>query len=178
MWEKDGIIKPGFEIFADVVDFITGKKAMQASNEIIEEQIVELTMNMKKKAEATTCVDIATVIKSSIDILSIDDVFINDNVSIYGLFKSNDVLNYKINAMKSNFSYLFGVFCNSSVHCIEPYMSIFNIHSIWTEPINISMENEPRILNILKVQIHSITKKLKSDGGCISFPCIGVGSSD
>ena len=52
--------------------------------------------------------------------------------------------------MKSNFAYLFDVFSDGSVHCIDQKTCIFNIHSICTEPFNIGTENEPRILYISK----------------------------
>ena len=35
-------------------------------------------------------------------------------------------------------------------HFIEPYMSIFDIHSINTEPFNMGMDENPRILHISK----------------------------
>ena len=59
-------------------------------------------------------------------------------------------MNSKVNKMKSNFAYLFDVFSNGSVHCINQNTCIFDIHSISTKPFNIGTENEPRILHILK----------------------------
>ena len=59
-------------------------------------------------------------------------------------------MNSKVNVMKSDFAYLFDVFSDGSVHCINQNTCIFNIHSICTKPFNIGIENEPRILHILK----------------------------
>ena len=59
-------------------------------------------------------------------------------------------MNSKVNAMKSNFAYLFDVFFDGSVHCIDQNTCIFDIHSICNEPFNIGIENEPRILHISK----------------------------
>ena len=39
---------------------------------------------------------------------------------------SNDVMNSKVNAMKSYFSYLFNVFSDGSVHCIYQNTCIFD----------------------------------------------------
>ena len=59
-------------------------------------------------------------------------------------------MNSKVNAMKSNFAYLYDVFSDGSVHCIDQNTYIFDIHSICTKPFNIGTKNEPRILHISK----------------------------
>ena len=59
-------------------------------------------------------------------------------------------MNSKVNAIKSDFAYLFDVFSYGSVHCIDQNTCIFDIHSISTKPFNIGIENEPHILHILK----------------------------
>ena len=59
-------------------------------------------------------------------------------------------MNSKVNTMKSNFTYLFIVFSDGSVHCIDQNICIFDIYSIYTKPFNIGIENEPHILHILK----------------------------
>ena len=59
-------------------------------------------------------------------------------------------MNSKFNAIKSDFAYLFDVFSDGSVHCIDQNTCIFDIHSICTELFNIGTENKPRILHILK----------------------------
>ena len=53
--------------------------------------------------------------------------------------------------MKSNFAYLCDLSLDNDEHFIEPYMSIFDIHSINTEPFNISTDENPCILLILKM---------------------------
>ena len=101
---------------------------------------MQLIENMKKKVEATTCVDITTIIESNIESLSFDEMF--DNVFISSLYESDDVLNSKFNVMKLNFAYLFDVLTDSNVHYTDPYMCILDIHSIYTVPFNLGMENE------------------------------------
>ena len=59
-------------------------------------------------------------------------------------------MNSKVNEMKSNFAYLFNIFSDGSVHCIDQNTCIFDIYFIYTEPFNIGIENEPCILHILK----------------------------
>ena len=59
-------------------------------------------------------------------------------------------MNSKVNAMRSNFTYLFDVFSDGCVNCINQNTCIFDIHSICTEPFNISSENGPHILHISK----------------------------
>ena len=59
-------------------------------------------------------------------------------------------MNSKVNAMKSDFTYLFNVFSDDSMHCIDQNTCIFDIHSICTEPFNIGTKNKPCILHISK----------------------------
>ena len=59
-------------------------------------------------------------------------------------------MNSKVNAINSNFAYLFDILFDGSVHYIDQNTCIFDIHSISTGPFNIGIENEPRILHILK----------------------------
>ena len=48
------------------------------------------------------------------------------------------------------FAYLCDLSYHNDEHFIEPYMSIFDIHSINTEPFNIDMDENPHILHISK----------------------------
>ena len=59
-------------------------------------------------------------------------------------------MNSKVNTTKSDFAYLFDVFYDGSVRCIDQNTCIFDIYSICTELFNIGTENEPRNLHILK----------------------------
>ena len=68
---------------------------------------------------------------------------------IASLFESFDVSNFKYDAIKFDFAYLCNLSFNDE-HFIEPYMSIFDIHSINTEPFNMGIDESPRILHILK----------------------------
>ena len=59
-------------------------------------------------------------------------------------------MNSKVNVMKSKFAYLFDVFSDGSVHCIDQNTCIFDIHPICTKPFNIGTENVSCILHISK----------------------------
>ena len=52
--------------------------------------------------------------------------------------------------MNSNFAYLCDLSLDNDEHFIEPYMSIFDIYSINTEPFNLCTNKNPRILHISK----------------------------
>ena len=65
--EKDGITKPGFKIFNDVVNFTLKGEALENLTEIPEEKIIQLIENIKKEAKDTACVNIVVVIKFSIE---------------------------------------------------------------------------------------------------------------
>ena len=52
--------------------------------------------------------------------------------------------------MKYNFAYLCDLSFHNDEHFNEPYMSIFDIYSINTEPFNMGTDENPRILHILK----------------------------
>ena len=73
-----------------------------------------------------------------------------ETLCTFPLFENDDVMNSKVNEMKSDFAYLFDVFSDGSVHCIDQNTCIFDIHSICTEPFNIGTKNEPCILYISK----------------------------
>ena len=49
-----------------------------------------------------------------------------------------------------NFAYLCDVSYDNDEHLVEPYMSIFNIHSINAKPVNMSMEKNSCMLCIPK----------------------------
>ena len=48
------------------------------------------------------------------------------------------------------FAYLCDLYYDNDEHFVEPYMSIFNIHFINTEPFNIGMEENSRMMRIPK----------------------------
>ena len=52
--------------------------------------------------------------------------------------------------MKSNFAYLCDLSFDNDEHFIEPYMSIFDIHSINTKPFNMGIEERYHMLHIPK----------------------------
>ena len=100
--------------------------------------------------EAPSYADIVAFIESSIkDILFVDEPT-PDNIFIANLFEYFDVPNSKYDAMKSNFAYLCDLSFDNDEHFIKPYISIFDIHSINTEPFNMGMDENPRILHISK----------------------------
>ena len=109
---------------------------------------MQLMENMKKETEVIACIDIADVIESIIESMSFN--VMSDDIFISSLYESDDVLNSKLNLMKSNFAYLFDVLSNGSMNFIDPNICILDIHFIYTEPFNLCTKNEPRILNISK----------------------------
>ena len=60
-----------------------------------------------------------------------------------------------------NFAYLCDASYDNDEHFIEPYMSIFDIHSINTEPFNIGMDENPRIFYISKDVTHKERRELE-----------------
>ena len=62
---------------------------------------------------------IAEILESSIDDILFEDTTTEDYLCTFSLFKTNNVMNSKVNIMKSNFAYLFDVFFDCSVHCID-----------------------------------------------------------
>ena len=145
-WEKEGVEKPGFKIFKDIID--SKEKHLSLSETITEADIEELMRNLRLESdtENLNCDEVAAILESSID----DILFTQDDLCTLSLFENDDVMNSKVNEMKSDFAYLFDVFSDGSMHCIDPNTCIFDIHSICTEPFNIGTENEPRILHISK----------------------------
>ena len=107
-------------------------------------------MRLESKIETLNCAKVTVVLKLSIDNILFEDTTIRDDLCTFPLFETDDVMNSKVNAIKSYFAYLFDVFSNGSVHCIYQNTCIFDIHSICTEPFNIGTKNEPCILHILK----------------------------
>ena len=82
-------------------------------------------------------------------------------VGTFSLFETDDEMNSKVNAMKSSFAYLFYVFSNGSMHCIDQNTCILDIHSICTEPFNIGTENELCILHISKDVTHEERREIE-----------------
>ena len=105
---------------------------------------------MRLETEAPSHIDIAALIESDIEDILFEDEPTPDDIYIPSLFESSDVLNLKFNAMNSNFAYLCDLSFDNDKHFIEPYMSIFDIYSINTEPFNLGTDENPRILHISK----------------------------
>ena len=103
---------------------------------------------MRLKTEAPSYADIAALIKSNIEDILFDDIPTPNDIYIANLFESFNILNSKYDAIKSNFTYLCDLSFNNDEHFIEPYMSIFDIHSINTEPFNMGTNENPYILHI------------------------------
>ena len=87
---------------------------------------------MRLETEASSYADIVAFIESNIKDILFDNAPTHDCICIADLFKSFDVPNSKYDAVKSNFSYLCDFSYDNDEHFIEPYMSIFDIHSINT----------------------------------------------
>ena len=119
---------------------------------ITETNIKELIRNLglEPKIETLNCEQVTAILDLSIDDILFKDTATRDDLYSFPLFETDDVMNSKVNAMKLNFAYLFDVFYDGSVHCIDQTTYIFDIHSICTESFNIGIENEPCILHISK----------------------------
>ena len=100
------------------------------------------------ETEAPSYADIAALIESNIKDIIFDDTPTSDDIYIANLFESFDVPNSKYDTMKYNFAYLCNLSYDNDEHFIEPYISIFDIYSINTEPFNIGTDKNPRILHI------------------------------
>ena len=125
---------------------------LRESTHHCQTQLQKLMKNLglESKTKTLNCAEVTAILKSSIDDILFEDTTTRDNLYTFPLFETDDVMNSKINVMKSNFAYLSDVFSDGSVHCIDQNAYIFDIHSICTEPFNIGTENEPCILHILK----------------------------
>ena len=97
------------------------------------------------ETEAPSYADIAALIDSSIEDIMFEDTPTSDDVCIASLFESFDVPNSKYDAMKFDSSYLCDLSFDNDEHFIEPYMSIFDIHSINTELFNMGTNKNPCI---------------------------------
>ena len=149
--EKEGVEKSGFKTFKDVIDSAKGKHP-PLPDAITKADIDELIKNLilEFKTETLNCVEVIDILESSINDILFEDTTIGDDLCTFPLFETDDVMNSKVNAMKSDFTYLFDVFSDGSIHCIDQNTCIFDIHSIYIEPFNIGTENEPRMLHISK----------------------------
>ena len=87
-------------------------------------------MGLEVKAPSYT--DIVAVIESNIEDILFWGTPTPNDIYIASLFESFNVSNSKYDAMKSNFTYLCDLSFDNDEHFIEPYMSIFDIHSINT----------------------------------------------
>ena len=95
-------------------------------------EIGQVLQSMRLETEASSYAEIAALIKSGIE-----DILFEDDPILF-------------NAMNSNLAYLYDLSFDNDEHFIEPYMSIFDIHSINTEPFNLGTNENPRILHISK----------------------------
>ena len=75
-------------------------------------------LGLESKTKNLNGDEVATILESSIDDILFEDTT-EDDLCPFSLFETDDVMNSKVDAMKSNFAYLFDVFSNGSVHCID-----------------------------------------------------------
>ena len=76
-------------------------------------------MGLESNTETLNCEKVAAMLESSINDILFEDIATRDDLCTFSLFENDDVINYKVNAMKSNFAYLFDVFSDGSVHYID-----------------------------------------------------------
>ena len=119
-WEKEGVEKPSFEIFKDIIDSVK-EKCSPLPDGITETDIEELMRNLglEAKTETLNFENVAATLESSIDDILFEDNAIGDDLCTFPLFETDDVMNSKFNVMKSTFAYLFDVFSDGSVHWID-----------------------------------------------------------
>ena len=90
------------------------------------------------------------------------DVFYDDiNISLPNLFKNDDILFSKVNAMKSNFAYLCDVFPNGYFICDDHFMHIFDINSVQTRSFNLGAYENPK--NILITSNLTLDERIKME---------------
>ena len=81
-----------------------------------------------------------------------DVVFIDDYVeSVMPSVSEDDLFAFKVKAMNSDFSYLFDVDYDGTMHTLDHLTSIFDIHSIDSHTININTnenEDDPRPVSV------------------------------
>ena len=102
---KRRVEKPGFEIFKDIINSAKGK-CPPLPDTITEADIDDLMKNLglESKTENLNCDEVATILESSIDDILFEDTTTEDDLYTFSLFETDDVMNSKVNAMKSNFA--------------------------------------------------------------------------
>ena len=105
---------------------------------------------MRLETKAPSYANITAFIKFGIKNILFEDKPTPDDIYIPSLFESSDVLNLKFNVMNSSYAYLCDLSFDNDEHFIEPYMSIFDIHSINIKPFNMGTNENPHILHISK----------------------------
>lgn len=166
----DGKEIPGFEIFADVYDFEAKKikdcstvdpKKEDVDKALPNDDLLEGLMGMllleeeedlkssKEKGVGTTAAaeDIAAFIFDSV--VYVDDYSAFDENVSASVSEDDDLFLSKINAMNSDFAYLFDVDHDGTMHTLDHLTSMFSLHSIDTSDINISTsEDDPRLVSV------------------------------
>ena len=110
-WEKEGVEKPGFEIFKDVINFAK-EKHPPLLDTITKVDIDELVKNLglESKIEILDYAKVTIILELSINDILFEDTTVEDDLCTFLLFETDDVMNSKVNAMKSYFAYLLDVF--------------------------------------------------------------------
>ena len=75
-------------------------------------------LGLESKTKNLNCDEVTTILESSINDILFEDTT-EDDLCTFSLFETDDVMNSKVNAMKSNFAYFFDIFFDGSVHCID-----------------------------------------------------------
>ena len=138
---------PEFEIFAEEVNGIR--------EPIVKEAVVEELVPSEEPEEAIPAVKQKKADDqekecnfASFILNNILDVFYDDiDISVANLFDTDDLFCSKVNAMNSNFGYLFDVFPNCYAICNDDFMHMFDINFVQTESFNLGTHNNPK--NIL-----------------------------
>ena len=67
-------------------------------------------LGLQSKIENLNCAEVTAILKSSINDILCEDTTIGDDLFTFPLLETDDVMNSKVNTMKSNFAYLFDFF--------------------------------------------------------------------
>ena len=82
-------------------------------------------LELESKTEVLDYDEVTAILESSINDILFEDITTEDDLYTFPLFETNDVMNSKVNAIKSDFAYLFDVFYDGSVHCVDQNTCIF-----------------------------------------------------
>ena len=67
-------------------------------------------LRLESKIETLNCKEVAAILESGNDDILFEDIATRDDLCTFPLFETDDVLNSKVNVVKSDITYLFDFF--------------------------------------------------------------------